>query len=52
MPLAAATRELVQMLIGAGYADEDFMRLLTLEARGAGVELAPENVAVSDGLTS
>jgi len=25
---------------------------LTLEARGAGVELKPENVAVSDGLTS
>jgi len=52
MPLAAATRELVQALIGAGYADEDFMRLLTLEARGAGVELEPEHVAVSDGLTS
>jgi hypothetical protein len=42
----------VQALIGAGFAEEDFMRLLTLEARGAGVELKPENVAVSDGLTS
>jgi 3-hydroxyisobutyrate dehydrogenase-like beta-hydroxyacid dehydrogenase len=52
MPLAAATRELVQSLIGAGFAEEDFMRLLTLEARGAGVELKPENVSVSDGLTS
>jgi len=52
MPLAATTRELVQALIGAGFAEEDFMRLLTLEARGAGVELKPENVAVSDGLTS
>jgi 3-hydroxyisobutyrate dehydrogenase-like beta-hydroxyacid dehydrogenase len=52
MPLAAATRELVQALIGAGFADEDFMRLLTLEARGAGIELKPENVVVSDGLTS
>ena len=51
MPVAAATREVVQALIGAGFADEDFMRLLTLEARGAGVELVPENVAVSDGLT-
>jgi 3-hydroxyisobutyrate dehydrogenase-like beta-hydroxyacid dehydrogenase len=50
MPLAAATREIVQSLIGAGYADEDFMRLLTLEARGAGVELKPERVDVSDGL--
>jgi len=28
------------------------MRLLTLEARGAGVDLKPENVVVSDGLTS
>jgi len=52
MPLAATTRELVQALIGAGFAEEDFMRLLTLEARGAGIELKPENVAVSDGLTS
>ena len=51
MPLAAATRELVQALIGAGFVEEDFMRLLTLEARGAGIELKPENVAVSDGLT-
>ena len=51
MPLTAATRELVQAVVGAGYADEDFMRLLTLEARGAGMTLAPENVAVSDGLS-
>ena len=51
MPLAAVTRELVQAVIGAGYAEDDFMRLLTLEARGAGVELVPENVAVSDGLS-
>ena len=52
MPLAAATREIVQTLVGAGYADEDFMRLLTLEAHGAGVELTPERVDVSDGLTT
>ena len=51
MPLTAATRELVQAVVGAGYADEDFMRLLTLEARGAGMTLAPENVAVADGLS-
>ncbi len=51
MPLTAATREIVQAVVGAGYADEDFMRLLTLEARGAGVTLAPEDVAVSDGLS-
>ncbi|HET9206985.1 MAG TPA: NAD(P)-dependent oxidoreductase, partial [Burkholderiaceae bacterium] len=29
MPLAAATREIVQALVGAGYADQDFIRLLT-----------------------
>lgn len=50
MPVTAATREIVQTLVGMGYADEDFMRLLTLEAQGAGMTLAPENVAVSDGL--
>jgi len=51
MPLTAATREIVQAVVGAGYADEDFIRLLTLEAQGAGMTLAPENVAVSDGLS-
>ncbi len=50
MPITAATREIIQAVVGAGYADEDFMRLLTLEAQGAGMTLAPENVAVSDGL--
>jgi 3-hydroxyisobutyrate dehydrogenase-like beta-hydroxyacid dehydrogenase len=51
MPLAAATRQIVQALVGEGWATEDFIRLLTLEARQAGLELAPENVAVSDGLS-
>jgi 3-hydroxyisobutyrate dehydrogenase-like beta-hydroxyacid dehydrogenase len=51
MPVAAATREVIQALVGHGYGDEDFMRLLTLEARGAGLDLAPEDVAVSDGLS-
>ncbi len=50
MPLAAATRQIVQALVGEGWASEDFIRLLTLEARQAGLELVPENVAVSDGL--
>ncbi len=51
MPITAATREIIQAVVGAGYADEDFMRLLTLEAQGAGMTLAPEDVAVSDGLS-
>jgi 3-hydroxyisobutyrate dehydrogenase len=50
MPLASATREIVQSLIGHGLADEDFAKLLVLEARAAGIELEPENVDVDDGL--
>lgn len=50
MPLAAQTREIVQSLIGRGYADRDFAVLLELEAQGAGLELVPENVEVDVGL--
>lgn len=50
MPLAAATREIVQALIGNGYAESDFAALLTQEAKAAGLELTPENVPVDDGL--
>ena len=32
--------------------DEDFAQLLLLEAQAAGVKLQPENVPVSDGLSS
>jgi hypothetical protein len=52
MPVTAATREIVQMLIGAGYKDQDFAALLSLEATLSGHALQPENVAVSDGLSS
>jgi len=51
MPVAAATREIVQRLIGNGFTDTDFSELLTLEARAAGVTLEPENVEVDDGLS-
>jgi 3-hydroxyisobutyrate dehydrogenase len=50
MPLASATRDLVQALIGNGLDDGDFAKLIVLEARAAGLELAPENETVSDGL--
>jgi 3-hydroxyisobutyrate dehydrogenase len=50
MPLASITRDLVQTLIGRGMADEDFAKLLVLQAEASGVTLEPENVAVSDGL--
>jgi 3-hydroxyisobutyrate dehydrogenase len=52
MPLASATRDLLQTLIGRGLSDGDFAKLLVLQAQASGVELQPENVPVSDGLES
>ena len=51
MPVAAAAQQVVQALMGFGYEDIDFMALLELEARGSSLELEPENVPVSDGLS-
>jgi len=51
MPLASLARDMVQALIGNGHAEKDFAALLLLEARAAGIELEPENVPVSDGLS-
>jgi 3-hydroxyisobutyrate dehydrogenase-like beta-hydroxyacid dehydrogenase len=50
MPVAAATQEAVQALIGHGYTEVDFAALLELEARASGYEIEPENVEVADGL--
>ena len=50
MPLASLTRDLVQTLIGNGMDDEDFAKLIVLQANASGIELAPENVPVGDGL--
>jgi 3-hydroxyisobutyrate dehydrogenase len=50
MPLASVTRDLVQTLIGHGMDDEDFAKLIVLQALASGLELAPENVPVDDGL--
>jgi 3-hydroxyisobutyrate dehydrogenase len=50
MPLASATRDQVQSLIGHGMDDEDFAKLIVLQALASGLELAPENVPVDDGL--
>ncbi|HEX2389827.1 MAG TPA: NAD(P)-dependent oxidoreductase [Casimicrobiaceae bacterium] len=52
MPLASLTRDVVQTMIGHGLADKDFSQLLLVEARASGVELAPENVPMDDGLSS
>ena len=51
MPVAAATQEAVQALVGNGYGDVDFAALLELEARAAGYEIEPEDVPVDDGLS-
>ena len=51
MPLAAATRELVQAMMGRGMKEEDFAALLLQQAQASGIELQPENVEVKDGLS-
>ena len=51
MPLASLTRDLIQTLIGNGMDDEDFAKLIVLQANASGIELTPDNVPVSDGLS-
>lgn len=51
MPVASATREVIQSLIGNGYLDTDFATLIMLQAKNSGLEIKPENVPVSDGLS-
>jgi 3-hydroxyisobutyrate dehydrogenase-like beta-hydroxyacid dehydrogenase len=51
MPLTSITRDLLQQMIGHGMTEEDFSTLLLMQARASGVELEPENVPVSDGLS-
>jgi 3-hydroxyisobutyrate dehydrogenase len=50
MPLAAATRDLIQAMMGRGMMEQDFAALLVQQAEASGVQLAPENVPVGDGL--
>ena len=51
MPLATATRDLVQSLIGRGWTGQDFATLLLQQAGASGIKLKPENVKVGDGLS-
>jgi 3-hydroxyisobutyrate dehydrogenase-like beta-hydroxyacid dehydrogenase len=51
MPLASITRDMVQTLIGHGYADQDFATLIMLGAKASGMTLQAENVHVGDGLS-
>jgi 3-hydroxyisobutyrate dehydrogenase len=52
LPLASITRDLIQQMIGHGITDKDFAALLVMQAKASGIELKPENVPVSDGLSS
>jgi 3-hydroxyisobutyrate dehydrogenase-like beta-hydroxyacid dehydrogenase len=51
MPLAGATRDLVQSMIGRGWTEQDFATLLLQQAQASGITLKPENVEVDDGLS-
>jgi 3-hydroxyisobutyrate dehydrogenase len=51
MPLAAATEQIVQGLVGIRGNEVDFAALLELTARASGLELHPENIEVDDGLS-
>ena len=51
MLLAVVSREQIQSLIGHGLTEQDYSALLLLQARAAGLELEPENIAVDDGLS-
>ena len=51
MPITSLTRELLQQMIGQGMTEEDFSKLLVMQANNSGLALKPENVQVSDGLS-
>ena len=50
MPLAAATEQIVQGLVGIKGNEVDFAALIELVAEASGLELIAENVEVNDGL--
>lgn len=51
LPTAALVHQIVVDGIGQGFGDKDFAALLTKLAQGAGREIEPENVDVTDGLS-
>jgi 3-hydroxyisobutyrate dehydrogenase len=50
LPVTQLTRDLVDQAVAAGHTDCDFAILLDIQAKAAGLEMKPENVAVDDGL--
>jgi 3-hydroxyisobutyrate dehydrogenase-like beta-hydroxyacid dehydrogenase len=51
MPLASATRDLIQSMIGQGWTEQDFATLLLQQAEASGLKLKSENEEVGDGLS-
>ena len=52
LPLSAGVHQRIMEMIGNGFGDDDFSRLLEMAARGAGLELVAEDRDdVTDGLT-
>jgi 3-hydroxyisobutyrate dehydrogenase-like beta-hydroxyacid dehydrogenase len=51
MPLASATRDLIQSMIGQGWSGQDFATLLLQQAEASGIKLISENMEVGDGLS-
>ena len=51
MPLTSITRDLLQQMIGRGMTGEDFSTLLVMQAQNSDLDIKPENVQVSDGLS-
>lgn len=51
MPLASATRDLIQSMIGQGWTGQDFATLLLQQAEASGIKLKSENVEVGDGFS-
>ena len=51
MPLTSITRDLLQQMIGLGMTEEDFSTLLVMQAQNSDLDIKPENVQVSDGLS-
>jgi 3-hydroxyisobutyrate dehydrogenase len=51
MPLASATRDLIQAMMGKGMTEQDFATLIVQQAQASGITLKPENVPVGDGLS-
>jgi 3-hydroxyisobutyrate dehydrogenase-like beta-hydroxyacid dehydrogenase len=52
MPVTATVREILTTMIGNGYQAQDFATFIQYIAKGAGIALKPEKVAVDDGLTA